>query len=172
MDIIVRQATELGVASITPVRSTRALGDPSPNQVSRWTRIAGEALQQCGRRQPPAIHAPVDLKAVATMALGGGACSLFFHEDREASESLHRLLSGAPGTVRVLVGPEGGLSAEEAAGLFDAGWRQAWLGPTVLRCETAAAAAVSAVTIVLLESDTWKPRVTERPTFSASPSTA
>lgn len=169
MDIIVRQATEAGVVSITPVRSERAIGEPSPQQVERWSRIAIEALQQCGRAFPPRIHEPVDLGVLA--ATEQGARDIFFHEDVSYAEPLHRILCPPVGSVRVLVGPEGGLSVRETAHLRETGWRQAWLGPTVLRSETAAIAAVTAVTIVLLESDAWRPRTTDGPGSSTYPST-
>lgn len=173
MDIIVRQATEAGVTAITPVFSERAIGDPSSHQVERWSRIAVEALQQSGRRVAPLIHPPTDFGRLdaARSAENVVSSDVFFHEDGASARPLHRILAGARGLVRVLVGPEGGLSPAETRLLRDAGWSQAWLGPTVLRSETAAIAAVIAVTIVLLESDTWTPRTTEGSESSMSPST-
>ena len=43
----------------------------------------------------------------------------------------------------VIVGPEGGLTAEEVRGLVDAGAVVASLGPRLLRTETAGAVAVA-----------------------------
>jgi len=43
----------------------------------------------------------------------------------------------------VVVGPEGGLTAEEVRGLTDAGALVAGLGPRLLRTETAGAVAVA-----------------------------
>ncbi len=43
----------------------------------------------------------------------------------------------AGGVARILVGPEGGLHEDEAAGLVAAGWSAATLGSRILRAETA-----------------------------------
>jgi 16S rRNA (uracil1498-N3)-methyltransferase len=50
-----------------------------------------------------------------------------------------------PGRIDLLIGPEGGLSEEEAAAATGAGFRPARIGPTVLRVETAAVAMLAAV---------------------------
>jgi len=49
------------------------------------------------------------------------------------------------GAIRLMVGPEGGLTAEELALAKRAGFRTASLGPRVLRTETAGAAALAAM---------------------------
>ncbi len=161
MDIIVRQATEAGVSTIVPVRSARALPECSSGRVERWRRISIEALQQSGRREPPAIFPCRELgelvseRDVASPA-GSGVCSVFFHEDPSGAEPLHRILAGPVSEVRILIGPEGGLSPDEVRLLAGSGWRQASLGPTVLRVETAAAVAVGSVSILLLEREAWR----------------
>jgi 16S rRNA (uracil1498-N3)-methyltransferase len=43
----------------------------------------------------------------------------------------------APGSVALLVGPEGGFSAEEAQDAAEAGFQPVHLGPRILRSETA-----------------------------------
>ncbi|MEZ2301204.1 MAG: 16S rRNA (uracil(1498)-N(3))-methyltransferase [Microcoleus sp.] len=58
-DEVVRQATELGVASIVPVTSDRTLLKPSPQKVDRWRRIAAEAAEQSERQFVPTIFEPV-----------------------------------------------------------------------------------------------------------------
>lgn len=161
MDIIVRQATEAGVAAIVPVRSERALSDSSAGRIERWRRISIEALQQCGRREPPVICRYTDLGDVVSepdtgSPAGGGVCSVFFHEDPSGGEPLHRILGAPVPGVRILIGPEGGLSPDEVRLLASSGWRQASLGPTVLRVETAATVAVGSVSILLLERVSWR----------------
>jgi 16S rRNA (uracil1498-N3)-methyltransferase len=49
------------------------------------------------------------------------------------------------GAIRLLVGPEGGLSADELAAAQRAGFRIARLGPRVLRTETAGVAVLAAM---------------------------
>jgi len=58
-DEVVRQATELGVASIVPVTSDRTLLKPSAQKVDRWRRIAVEAAEQSERQFVPSIFEPV-----------------------------------------------------------------------------------------------------------------
>ncbi len=58
-DEVVRQATELGVASIVPVTSDRTLLKPSSQKVDRWRRIAAEAAEQSERQIVPEILEPV-----------------------------------------------------------------------------------------------------------------
>jgi 16S rRNA (uracil1498-N3)-methyltransferase len=58
-DEVVRQAAELGVASIVPVTSDRTLLKPSSQKVDRWKRIATEAAEQSERQIVPKILEPV-----------------------------------------------------------------------------------------------------------------
>ena len=58
-DEVVRQATELGVASIVPVTSDRTLLKPSDQKVERWRRIAAEAAEQSERQIVPTVLEPV-----------------------------------------------------------------------------------------------------------------
>ncbi|MEG3898707.1 MULTISPECIES: 16S rRNA (uracil(1498)-N(3))-methyltransferase [unclassified Microcoleus] len=58
-DEVVRQAAELGVASIVPVTSDRTLLKPSPQKVDRWRRIAAEAAEQSERQFVPTIFEPI-----------------------------------------------------------------------------------------------------------------
>jgi 16S rRNA (uracil1498-N3)-methyltransferase len=53
------------------------------------------------------------------------------------------------------VGPEGGLEAGEVAALLDAGFNAVYLGPTVLRTETAAIYGIAAVRTVCREIQAW-----------------
>ncbi len=48
-------------------------------------------------------------------------------------------------TVAILIGPEGGWTSEERASFVAAGWSAVSLGPTILRAETAAIAALAVV---------------------------
>jgi 16S rRNA (uracil1498-N3)-methyltransferase len=50
-----------------------------------------------------------------------------------------------PTGVAVLIGPEGGLTADEVALATGAGFQIATLGPRILRTETAAIAALAAI---------------------------
>ncbi len=158
MDLIVRQAVEAGVESIVPVVSGRSVTGVSDSKLARWRRIAGEALQQSGNPRLPDISKPVPLPAAAALDRHGGI-GLVFHQERIAEGSLHSVLAGESEAVGrgvyMLIGPEGGLTADEVGILKEAGFRPVHLGETVLRTETAALYAIAAVKIILRERDTW-----------------
>ncbi len=161
MDQIVRQAVEAGVERIVPVLSSRsvATGDEGPGRLERWRRVAREAVQQSGSGAAPTVDAPVPLARLAD-ALGpaaDGELRLFLHELPLASATLHRYCTVPPRSVVLCVGPEGGLSSEETSLLEAAGWKPLWLGPTVLRAETAPIFAVGALRMILLERASWTP---------------
>jgi 16S rRNA (uracil1498-N3)-methyltransferase len=136
MDLIVRQAVEAGVGSIIPVVSGRSITGISDPKLARWRRIAREALQQSGNPRLPVIGEPISIPAAAALDRHGGI-GLVFHQEKIAEASLHAVLAGdsegAGSGVYLLVGPEGGLTADELGILRAAGFTPVHLGDTVLR---------------------------------------
>jgi 16S rRNA (uracil1498-N3)-methyltransferase len=148
MDLVVQKATELGVAQITPLLTTRSvvrLDDAqAQKKAQHWRAIAVSACEQCGRNRVPHIAAPAPLHAW----LRG------LRETPPAPQSQRLLLSpvadtdlkalaGPLAAITVLIGPEGGLSDEEHEAAGAAGFTGLRLGPRVLRTETAALAALA-----------------------------
>jgi len=158
IDLIVRQATEAGVGRIVLVLSehSQVRPDEKDARVPRLRKIAREALQQSGAARLPEIEEPRSLVSIAQSAEEWGT-ALFFHERPLGGATLHQLLAGTPRSVAILIGPEGGLSADEAALLQGAGFHPAYLGGSVLRVETAALYALGAVKTILQERDAWIP---------------
>jgi 16S rRNA (uracil1498-N3)-methyltransferase len=143
---MIEKATELGVERILPVaaaRTEKGLLEASRKRIERWTRIAREAGQQSRRLRAPEILPAVPFRT----ALAESADPRYFLEEQTAPP-LFRLLPEARHVVTrvaLLVGPEGGWTSLERAAAAEAGWIPASLGPTVLRAETAAMAAVAIV---------------------------
>jgi 16S rRNA (uracil1498-N3)-methyltransferase len=157
IDLIVRQATEAGVARIIPLVSARTVvrADESDGRTARLRRVAREAVQQSGAPRVPAVEEP---RALASLAGEDWGTALLLHESAGAGTgSLHGALADAGRRVSVLVGPEGGLSDAEVALLAAAGFRAVRLQAAVLRVETAAIFALGAVMTVLRERDEWQP---------------
>ncbi len=167
----VEKATELGAGAIVPVetaRSEKGLERAAVKRMERWRRIARESSQQSRRARLPEIGAPVTL----AQALGGAPSSrpaLGGPDGRSGSGDPLQAWTPAPlllryfldegggaplvaalpekraagDEVRLLVGPEGGWTDAERDCACQAGWTRVWLGPAILRAETAAVAAMA-----------------------------
>jgi len=142
----VEKATELGAERILPVEATRTekgLFEASRKRSERWQRIARESAQQSRRAHLPEILPAVPFPA----ALATEAAHRYFLDEATAPP-LRSVLPAGRGnadTVALLIGPEGGWTDTERAQASAAGWTAASLGPTVLRAETAAVAALSVI---------------------------
>ena len=139
MDAVVRMATELGVARIVPILTARTVIQPPAggwtSRVARWQRIAAEATKQCGRAMVPPVAAPAPLAAWIDAA---GQPGLLVCLWEEAEAALGSALPPPPvAAATVVVGPEGGLAADEVQGLRAIGAVVARVGPRILRTETA-----------------------------------
>ncbi len=155
IDLIVRQATEAGVARIILLVSQHSVTRPSgeDHRVTRLLRVAGEALQQSGGAGLPGIEGPHPFSRIEG---GDWGTALLLHERPVEGASLHRLLAGSSRAVSVLVGPEGGLSEDEVALARAAGFQPVHFDTGVLRVETAATFALGAVMTILQERDEWR----------------
>jgi 16S rRNA (uracil1498-N3)-methyltransferase len=142
----IEKATELGVAEIHPViarRTTEPLARAAARRVERWRRIAREASQQSRRPVEPVIADPVRLPVA--IAATRHAPVRFLLSESETGASLHDALAAAPSgsPLMLAIGPEGGWTEDEAGLFQENGWTPVFLGPTILRAETAAIAALS-----------------------------
>jgi len=149
MEWAIEKATELGVARIVPLIAKRTdshLASAAAKRVERWRRIAREAAQQSRRASPPELAAPAGLQE----ALAPPADRRVVLSEAEEQVSLKQAISGLKGTLALAVGPEGGWTGGEEQAFREKGWIAVSLGPTILRAETAAIAAVSIVLAELL----------------------
>ena len=148
MDWLVEKATELGVASITPLVAERSVlklkGERADKKLAHWQGVAVAASEQCGRNRVPVIHAAVGLTEwLAKPSSDGLRCVLSL---AQGTRALAEVAAGAEPLV-VLSGPEGGLSPAEEALALGAGFAPVTLGPRVLRAETAPLAVLAALTV-------------------------
>ena len=152
MDWLVEKATELGVASITPLVAERSVlklkGERAEKKLAHWQAVAVAACEQCGRNRVPVVHDAVDLagwlRAQATSPAPGTRLLLSL---RAGNGPLHAAAGAGTGAVVFLSGPEGGLSAAEEDLALAQGFAPVTLGPRVLRAETAPLAALAALTL-------------------------
>lgn len=140
MDWLVEKATELGVASITPLVAERSVlklkGERADKKLAHWQGVAVAAAEQCGRNRVPTIRPAVTLNEWLKTAPPGVRWVLSLSE---GTRPLVQWVASCPGgeAVTVLSGPEGGLSPGEEAAALAAGFEPVTLGPRVLRAETA-----------------------------------
>ncbi|MDQ2858301.1 MAG: RsmE family RNA methyltransferase, partial [Candidatus Eremiobacteraeota bacterium] len=147
MDYVVEKATELGIARLVPFASERTLGDTARDgKVERWRRLARTAAQQSGRADVMEVGPPVPfaelLEQCNAFDLALVPWELAVHVPLR--ERLPGLLAGKR-TVCIVIGPEGGLSHEEARRAEMAGGRLVSLGTRILRTETAGLVACGAL---------------------------
>ena len=146
LDLVVRAGTELGVAEISPVLTSRTIATASgAEKLDRWRRIAEEACKQSGRSVVPVIHAPEDLAAFLVRAKDA---ALKVVPWEGGGTALAAAVSGSPASAAILIGPEGGLSGKEVEAAKKSGFVAVTLGPRILRTETAGIVAVAALQLL------------------------
>jgi len=148
MDWLVEKATELGVASITPLLAERSVlklkGERADKKRAHWQGVAVAAAEQCGRNRVPLLHAALDLSDWLSRPTAEGVrCMLSL---AQGTRSLSPAAAGAAPLV-VLSGPEGGLSPAEEALALSSGFVPVTLGSRVLRAETAPLAVLAALSV-------------------------
>ena len=148
MDWLVEKATELGVASLTPLLAERSVlklkGERADKKLAHWQGVAVAAAEQCGRNRVPVVHPAVTLAEwLARPAVTAQRCVL------SLAPGTRSLADAAGGTepLVVLSGPEGGLSPAEEALALSSGFVPVTLGSRVLRAETAPLAVLAALTV-------------------------
>jgi 16S rRNA (uracil1498-N3)-methyltransferase len=161
MDDIVRQATELGVATILPMISDRTLMHPSPQKLARWRRIAQEATEQSERQVIPDLSNPIPwVKALNHWNQTNSTCYLCTARgDRphlltclqtdQKPPNLSSPSSLPPSPLTIATGPEGGWTELEIEQAIAAGYQPVSLGHRILRAVTAPIVALSLVAAVL-----------------------
>ena len=155
MDDIVRHATELGAARIIPLETERTQvhldGGRSDKKTDKWRTAALEAAKQCGNPFLPEITgvqslavflagevvASAPLKLIASLHDGAKSLKAVLADFRTANAG------ATPVNVIWMVGPEGDFSPAEMTAAIAAGFQPVTLGSLVLRCDTAATAALS-----------------------------
>ena len=146
---MLQKCTEVGAAEFTPVLSSRSLVQDKhayENKHSRWERIIQEAAEQSGRGKIPRLNLPLDYAtAVETAKAKNDICLVAWEEENtlRLPDVLHGMSAGA--NLALLIGPEGGLTAEEVNQAVHTGWKVVSLGPRILRMETAAVVSAALV---------------------------
>jgi len=145
MDTLIRQATELGISRWAPFFSERSVPTPDRKRMTarleRWGKISREALKQCGRDIFMEVLPPTSMEDVLK---AGQACDrkiMFWECESSSADAVVPMAADQIQSLMVVVGPEGGFSAQEVDLATSLGYDTMSLGPRILKAETAAIAA-------------------------------
>lgn len=157
LDLIIQKGTELGAHKFIPFIAARSIvkwdEKKADKKISRWQKIAKEAAEQSHRNLIPEVVSPVGLQSLIEKSDSYDIKLVAYEEVSRQGEtmnlvkSLQSLKKG--GSVLVVFGPEGGLTAGEVEKLLDCGFISCGLGPRILRTETAPLYLLSAVSYQL-----------------------
>jgi 16S rRNA (uracil1498-N3)-methyltransferase len=140
MDFAVQKSTELGVNEITPIYTEYGEVRLKPERVEKklqhWQKIAISACEQSGRVDVPVIHKPISL-----MELSLGESVNKWMLEPSGSDALPLCI--VENNCVLLVGPEGGFSANEIDWAQGNDFQIVALGSRILRTETAPVAALA-----------------------------
>lgn len=147
MDICIQKAVELGVDKIVPVICQRTVvnikGDRVDKKLHHWQGIVINACEQSGRTHIPQLLEPVRLAEALALPDAGYKLTL----SPDAINSLQQTPAGQ-NRMTLLIGPEGGLESREVDQAQASGFNAVRMGPRILRTETAAIAAITALQVL------------------------
>lgn len=144
MDFTLQKSVELGVNTITPLFTERCGVKLNAERLEKkrqqWQKIVISACEQSGRAIVPIVAEPMQLSDWLKQQTK--ALKINLHP--KAQHSIMSLPM-ENNRVRLLIGPEGGLTDEEITLANQNDYYDVLLGPRVLRTETAALTAITAL---------------------------
>ena len=152
MDAVVRDAVMLGAAAVVPIVTTRTEVSLAAlargHRVERWQRVAVSSAKQCGRAVVPVIRAPCTFDTVPTaignLTIPGPGLMLVEPGASTETMALGDTDLARPAEASLLVGPEGGWTAEEITAA-SAVCRLISIGRRTLRADSMAIVGLTAV---------------------------
>ncbi|ABB33599.1 protein of unknown function DUF558 [Geobacter metallireducens RCH3] len=140
MELILQKGTELGVNEVVPFQADRSVSripaDRQDERLRRWQRIAAEAARQAGRLDIPTVQLAQGMDE-AVRDTDHDLKLLLWEEERATTLQGAINVRPRPASIAVIVGPEGGLTREEAETARRTGFIPVTLGRRILRTETA-----------------------------------
>ncbi len=147
LDYMVQKATEMGVRRLRPILTERTA--VSRINLDRMRANTIEAAEQCNLVGVPDVLEPVrlnDILADWERERERERTLIYCDEQMPAASPVAALQGLQPGPLAVLVGPEGGFSDSERAGITALDQAvPVSLGPRIMRADTAAVAVLALV---------------------------
>lgn len=150
MDVVVQKCTELGVDYFVPFTSGRSQGrlerERWERKHERWGKIITSACKQSGRLRFMDVLEKQALENIYSSTDKTHAARRILFSENERFRRLSDFDWPFPGDhICLMLGTEGGFSAQEVEAAQANGWQAVSLGRQVLRAETATIAALSIV---------------------------
>jgi 16S rRNA (uracil1498-N3)-methyltransferase len=143
-ELAVEMMTEMGVSEIVPWQASRSIVRWSEERVARslskWRSTVREAAKQSRRLTVPLVSEPVTTRQLVEL-VASADLTLVLHE--QADESIAKVDLPEAGTILIIIGPEGGISADELSELTRAGAQPVSISDGVLRTSTAGIVALA-----------------------------
>jgi len=143
MDFTLQKAVEMGVTAIQPIASQRSVvklsGERAEKRREHWQNIVNSACEQSGRAFVPQVASPISLSDW----LGTNPDAETKITLSPTAEITLKDLVAPSGAICLLVGAEGGLTADEINLAATQGFKPIKLGKRILRTETAPLAAIA-----------------------------
>lgn len=146
MDFTIQKSIEMGVDAITPLFSENYNIKKNiniSNKIKRWEKIVVAACQQCNRNVIPIINTPQKISSWCKNYTQNST-RIIFHP--ESILTIHNLPSDIK-DIRMIIGSEIGFSNNEIYKITEYGFLSIKLGPRILRTETAAVVAITALQV-------------------------
>lgn len=138
--------TELGATMIVPWQAARSIVRWQPDRAAKshakWVTTVREAAKQSRRLRIPEVAEVASTERVAALVAEHDLALVL---DENASTAFAQLDLPSTGTVLIVVGPEGGITADELATFTAAEAQPVRISDGVLRTSTAAAVAMSGI---------------------------
>ncbi|PHS17588.1 MAG: 16S rRNA (uracil(1498)-N(3))-methyltransferase [Kangiella sp.] len=139
MDFVFQKAVELGVTEITPVSTERSnvkLDEKRlEKKMSHWNKTIISACEQSGRAVIPKLNLLINIEEVQNSEIQS------IYLEPNSKRCFTHISDGS--SIRLLIGPEGGLSEKDIKQLELKEFVGIKMGPRILRTETAGLSAIS-----------------------------
>lgn len=134
MNMAIKKLTEIGINKIIPIQTERVVVKINQKK-EKWDVIVKEALKQCRGVKFTEISPVTELQSINYELYD----RIFYaYEKSDESVSLVEAINKNDKNILYIIGPEGGISLEEADFLKKTGAVEISLGKRILRAETAA----------------------------------
>ena len=153
MEFLIQKCVESGVHTICPVQMTRSIAKIASKEVEkktiRFQRIANEAAKQAGRAHTPQVTPIMSQKTFLQKLSSHDLCLVAWEEGIKPLKEILFSSTFPPLDIAIVIGPEGGIPAQDVDTMKEAGAIPITLGKRIFRTETAGlASGIMTLTLV------------------------